>query len=481
MLRGAAYIRVSTHEQIEFSPEAQKNAIYIYAEKNNIAIKPEFVFTDEGISGKKAEKRPAFMKMIKLAKEKLFDVILVHKFDRFARNREDSVVFKSLLRKECGIKVISITEQLEDDKFSIILESMLEAMAEYYSLNLADEVKKGMVEKAKRGGYLARPPLGYTIVESKKPPVIIPKEALIIRSIFEKFVNEDRTIHDITKYLNELGFRTSKGNRFEKRNIKYILHNPIYAGYTRWNYRKNNKINDESEWIIAKADHEPIISKEIYDKAVNKLKHISEIHGNKYRPSSEYGHWLSGVVKCAYCGGPMTLNGTGKYHYYVCNKYLKGSCQYSNRISLKRLESVILDKIYEDMNDLYFDVERIPETNKVLNLDVLNRQLIKIQNKYQLAKEAFLEEIDTLVEYKSNKESISKEEQSIKSQLNKLSLSSYSADEFIRYRKSNVYDILKDKTLSVIEKNRVLKSFVKNIVVDVSKGTVEINYYPYLY
>jgi len=134
---GACYIRVSTDDQTEFSPDAQLKAIKDYAKKNNITLTKQYVYIDEGISGKKAEKRPAFMEMIATAKLKPrpFDVILVHKFDRFARSREDSVVYKSLLKKEAGIKVVSITESIEDDKFSIILEAMLEAMAEYYSIN----------------------------------------------------------------------------------------------------------------------------------------------------------------------------------------------------------------------------------------------------------------------------------------------------------------------------------------------------------
>jgi site-specific DNA recombinase len=180
--RAALYIRVSTMDQIEFSPDAQTSALREYAKKNKMIILDEHIYIDEGISGRRAEKRPAFQAMIKSAKQKnrVFDVILVHKFDRFARSREDSVVYKSLLRKECGIKVVSITEQLEDDKFSIILESMLEAMAEYYSLNLADEVKKGMTEKAKRGGLQCSPSFGYRVEENTL--VINPEESKIVKT-----------------------------------------------------------------------------------------------------------------------------------------------------------------------------------------------------------------------------------------------------------------------------------------------------------
>ena len=140
MTTGALYIRVSTEDQSEFSPAAQKRILLDYAKKNTLSIKPEHIFIDEGISGRTAAKRPAFMKMIATAKSKPkpFDVILVHKFDRFARSREDSIVYKSLLKRECNIRVLSITESIEDDKFSVLLEAILEAMAEYYSLNLSD-------------------------------------------------------------------------------------------------------------------------------------------------------------------------------------------------------------------------------------------------------------------------------------------------------------------------------------------------------
>lgn len=123
--RGACYIRVSTNDQLEFSPDAQLKAIKKYAKDKNIIIDDDYVFVDEGISGRKASKRPAFQEMIKIArsKPKKFDVILVHKFDRFARSREDSVVYKSLLKKECDIRVVSITESIEDDKFSVIFGS----------------------------------------------------------------------------------------------------------------------------------------------------------------------------------------------------------------------------------------------------------------------------------------------------------------------------------------------------------------------
>ena len=114
MKTAAAYIRVSTEDQIEYSPESQRKKLLEYAASHQLLLPKELVFTDEGISGRSAAKRPGFQKMISMAKQtpRPFDLILVWKFSRSARSRQDSIFYKSLLRRDCGIEVISITEQL---------------------------------------------------------------------------------------------------------------------------------------------------------------------------------------------------------------------------------------------------------------------------------------------------------------------------------------------------------------------------------
>ena len=132
MSTAAAYIRVSTEDQTEFSPDSQLRSIQAYALNHHIELLPAHIYLDEGISGRNASKRPAFLQMIADAKRKPqpFDLILLWKFSRFARNRQDSIFYKSLLRRECGIDVISITEPLSDDPTSILMEALLEAMDE---------------------------------------------------------------------------------------------------------------------------------------------------------------------------------------------------------------------------------------------------------------------------------------------------------------------------------------------------------------
>ena len=123
--RAAAYIRVSTDEQAEFSPDAQIKAIQNYCQNNNLILDKEHIYVDEGISGRKADKRPAFQDMIKHAKKKEFDVILVHKFDRFARSREDSVVYKSLLKKNVALKLYPLPNLLKMTSSQLFLKQCL--------------------------------------------------------------------------------------------------------------------------------------------------------------------------------------------------------------------------------------------------------------------------------------------------------------------------------------------------------------------
>lgn len=271
---GYGYVRVSTDKQEELSPDSQEKLLREYAKKNNIVLLQ--IFFEIGISGRKADKRPQFQEMIASAKSKEHpvDVILVWKFSRFARNQEESIVYKSLLKKQHRVDVISVSEPLVDGPFGSLIERIIEWMDEYYSVRLSGEVFRGMKENAMRGSFQARPPLGYKIVERGKPPVIVPEEAGIVRTIFSKYVNECRSIFDIAVYLNSVGLKTSHNKPFEKRSIEYILQNPIYAGSLRWNRTKNdtNEIKDKSEWIIVDGNHDAIIDKELFEKAQERFE-----------------------------------------------------------------------------------------------------------------------------------------------------------------------------------------------------------------
>ena len=279
---GAAYIRVSTENQDEYSPDAQKRLILDYAKKNDIIINKEHIFEDIGISGTKADKREAFQSMVALAKSKEhpIDTILVWKFSRFARNQEESILYKSLLKRS-GVSVVSVSEPIIDGPFGTLIERILEWMDEYYSIRLSSEVKRGMMQKALAGGYNNKIPFGY-VMDNNGIPVPEPEQSEIVQFIYDQYVNQNESISNITLILNNAGYRTAKKNKFERRIVHYILENPFYIGKIRWNYapRARGKRKD-GEVIIRDGKHIPIISQDIFDKAQRKIKSSMEkYHGS---------------------------------------------------------------------------------------------------------------------------------------------------------------------------------------------------------
>ncbi len=457
----AAYIRVSTDDQVEFSPAAQRSAILDYAKKNRIIVPEEYIFVDEGISGRKAEKRPAFMRMIATAKQKPspFKGILVHKFDRFARSREDSVVYKSLLRKECGVQVISITEHIEDDKFSVILEAMLEAMAEYYSLNLSDEVMKGMTEKAKRGEYQSGAPLGYYM--ENKQLHIDEKSADIIRMIYRDFLG-GMTEFSIAKKLNSLGYRTKRNNPFENRTVKYILQNPVYYGYVRWNVGKEKlrSIRPNDDCILKKGSHEPLISEEDWMKVQDRMV-------KKYRPAKRAAesrrHWLSGILYCSDCGSALSATKNG----FQCIGYSKNRCSVSHYVSKPKIEAAVIEALLELKSSSEINYTVCTKNDYTSEIALLEKRLSVLATKERRIKEAYLNEIDSLEEYKVNKLHLSKEREEIEAALLQLHEESESDNkDEMRSRVSSVYDIISSTETPDVQKSEALNLIFDKIIYD---------------
>lgn len=244
--RAALYVRVSTDRQEELSPDAQKRLLLDYAADHRMLVPPDLIFTENGISGRKADRRPQFQKMIALAKSSPppFSVILVWKFSRFARNQEESIVYKSMLKKQCGVEVISVTEPIMDGPFGSLIERIIEWMDEYYSINLSQEVIRGMTEKAMRGGYQSAPPLGYASPGQGRPFVVVPSEAALVEFIFDRYVNGRLSPSAIARTLNQQGKHTKRGCPFESRRITYILRNPFYIGKIVWNGIEREGIHD---------------------------------------------------------------------------------------------------------------------------------------------------------------------------------------------------------------------------------------------
>jgi DNA invertase Pin-like site-specific DNA recombinase len=240
-MRVVLYARVSSEKQAEkdLSIPAQLKASRKYALQRNWEILSEYI--DEAESARSVN-RPAFQEMITVAKrkDKPFDIILVWKLSRFARNREDSFIYKSLLRKR-GISLVSINEQIDDSAAGKLLEGMIEVIDEFYSANLAQDTMRGMKENVNRGFFNGGiVPFGYRKVKvsagnsqkTKLEPDDI--EASIVRYAF-KMVKDGKGGKEIARVLNSDGHRTRTGKLFGTTIINYWLRNPVYTGALVWN------------------------------------------------------------------------------------------------------------------------------------------------------------------------------------------------------------------------------------------------------
>ena len=344
------YVRVSTDKQEELSPDSQEKLLREYAAKNNIIILK--VFFELGISGRKADKRPEFQKMIGLAKstDHPVDVILVWKFSRFARNQEESIVYKSLLRKQSNVDVVSISEPLIDGPFGSLIERIIEWMDEYYSIRLSGEVLRGMKEKATKKGYQMSPPLGYHAVGNGEPYKIDPDEMKIVEFICDEFDYHNSDVTKITRKLNDMGVRTRRGNPFESRSVERILRNPFYYGLVVWN------------GISFAGSHEVHYSKERFETRMKKIQ--TTYRPLKRRDVSSCKHWLSGLLKCGYCGASLSYNGANRHSPgFQCYKYSKGIHTESCSISEKKVVAA-LEEYFEKL--LSADATVTGTVNKIL-------------------------------------------------------------------------------------------------------------------
>lgn len=486
MQNGCLYIRVSTDEQLELSPDAQERLLLDYAHKNNILINKEHIFFEKGISGRKANKRPEFQKMIALAKSKEhpFDVILVWKFSRFARNQEESIVYKSLLKRN-NIDVVSISEPLPDGMIGSLVERIFEWMDEYYSINLSAEVKRGMTENALHGNYQGSMPLGYKHVGYKEVPIVDEEQSLIVKRIFAMFL-EGSTFTQIARWLNENNCRSIRGGVFENRTVRYLLQNPFYIGKVRWNYydRNNNCYHDNKDIIIADGRHEPIIDMDTWERTQERLSKV--IHEHKHRDVSTCKHWLSGVLICSTCGASLAHSSIkgGKICYFQCYKFSKGICKDSHYVNTKDAERSVIDGLesgLESKNIYHLNIIKSSQSDDEIAL--LNKAISKLEIKLAKIKDAYIDGIDSLEEYKENKQRILQEREQLTIKIQNLSEASPAAlsrEESIEKLLDNIrlsLEILKDENATQIEKGNAIRNIVEKIVYDKANNSYTFYYY----
>lgn len=343
----AAYIRVSTDEQTELSPASQLEKIREYAASHDMDLPDEFIFSDEGISGRDYKNRPGFLRMISVAEQKPrpFEAVVVWKFSRFSRSTEDSAMFKGLLKKKCKIDVLSVTEQIPEGELGEIVERLIEWMDQYYSRRLSEEVHRGMESAVNRGYPVSIAPFGYVIPrvvdgEKKQHELVIDEtKANYVRMMYDDFEAGLGT-REIAQKLNALGVKTNRGGLWENRTVEDILRNKTYVGFVHWNPKGKTRRNYDCEDVIyTKGTHIPIISDEQFERVQLILQKKKTIYKKYSRGQGSQPYMLHGLVKCSACGATLTRCTTNSLQ---CHNYARGKCKVSHSISLSNINPIVI-------------------------------------------------------------------------------------------------------------------------------------------
>ena len=380
MIKAVGYARFSSANQSELSIEAQIEEIKKYCEQNNYILVKTYI--DKARSGTNTD-REQFQQMIMDAKKGLFDVLVVHKLDRFARNRYDAIIYSHELEKY-NVKLESVVERISDDPAGILVKGIFETINEFYSLNLSNEVKLKMKKAAELGYFLGGiPPLGYDLEEFidhekkvRKKYVINESEAVIVRFIFESYAN-GMSMRKIVELLNRKGYKTKRGNAFQVSSVSEILRNEKYGGFYTYNKGKHGtRLRNGREDMIRIPGLIPaIVDKEIFDKVQKRLKE------NKVEKSRKHNYLLKNIIYCGDCGSKMIGYG-GSHPKYVCHRWKYKKDVQLVSIGKKKVENYVISYL----KNIVLAIEKI-------DFEILTEKVNNVAKEKLMIKEKKLEKL----------------------------------------------------------------------------------------
>lgn len=335
------YLRYSSDRQTEQSIEGQLRELLSFCKQHRYRV--ACIYVDRAISAHASmDKRPAFQQMLSESARAPWKTVLVYKLDRFARNREDAAIARMRLRK-AGCNVESAKEGISKNPEGVILEALLEGMAEYYSLELSQKVRRGMNETARKGQNTGGPvPLGYKVVDKRLQ--IDPLTAPLVEEAFHRYA-EGETVAAICEDFNARGYRTNRGTKFNKSSFKNVFRNEKYIGvYTFDEIRTENTVPR-------------IISDELWRSVQSRLKVNEQAPA---RGKAKVPYLLAGKIFCGHCGSPMVGEcGRGKggrtYNYYSCAARKKSRTCDKKPVSKDWIEDVVAQDALEVLSDEIID------------------------------------------------------------------------------------------------------------------------------
>lgn len=477
---GSAYIRVSDERQDEYSPDSQLKKIREYAAKEGYLIPDEYVFYDDGISGKSTRKRDDFNRMIAMAKEKdrAFDVIYVWKFSRFARNQEESMVYKNLLRKK-GVSVVSVSEPIPEGHFGTLIERIIEWMDEFYLINLGTEVTRGMTEKATRGEPTCAPPFGYKMVGGKYYPDEESGNAETVREVFRRYASGEGQ-REIAVSLGQRGVRTKYGNKPDNRWVDYMLHNPCYIGKIRWSQEGERAVSkrdfNNDKILISDGKHEPLISTELWEEVRKRLEAQKKAYPKYARREQPVEYMLKGLVRCSACGATLAMSsassGKAKIHTLQCCNYARGSCHTSHSVTMQKIESAFVTALKGMLERRQFTI--VNQKPKPSGESIDYSKLITVEERrLARAKEAYLAEIDTIEQYSQNKKEITERIEYLKKKRDAETVQEIDTEAFAD-KVSKVVEYIEREDVTESAKNEALRTIIEKVVYEKPQSNLAI-------
>ena len=391
-MRAVIYARVSTEEQAqrELSIPSQIDICKKFATQNGYEVID--IFIDAGKSGTTSE-REAFQELIAQAKKKPppFNAILVYNYSRFSRNEMDSIVYEELLERQ-NIKLISVTQPLpEDNAIRGLVRGIFRVIDNWYALNASQEARRGQIALIKQGYYCGGTiPYGYTLEtleNGRKKLVPDPKTAPVVQRIFE-MVASQYSYNEIIAYLTQEGIKPPKGMFWRKNTISNIIHSPVYKGDFVYGRRakKHKKRNSKENWIIIENTHEPLVSRDLWERVQRTHKKPEHIQKS---PAL-----LGGLVFCSQCGSKMWYRKTyrqGKqYGNYICaNREESKTCDMP-AIAASIIEPFVINKVIDILlsNDIDTIIENVirqqEENNEIKKL--IQEKTRKLEQVYRTRK-----------------------------------------------------------------------------------------------
>ena len=470
----AAYVRVSSDGQVEYSPDSQIKLIREFAKRENYYLPDEFIFRDDGISGRSADKRPAFKLMIATAKQSPppFSTIFVWKYSRFARNQEESIVYRNLLKRN-GVFVKSVSEpSMEDSPFSGLIESVISWMDEFYILNLSGEVKRGLKEKSSRGEPTGKAPFGYKVIDKV---LVATDDAPTVQHIFKQYV-DGKSYRQIAAELNDAGIRQSSGKMFKNSTIGYILKNPTYIGKIRWSEDGEQEYGAIDYFAdldsLPDGKHIPIISRDLWDAAQKRLtaKDVSV----KFKREGKPVHMLKGLLRCSNCGGTLIAGSYKKYSNCVrlqCGNYNCGKCKVSHFISSERAKEATINALEEVVKSNTFVFAPKQPQEQTLKRD-WDKLIAQEEQRLKRAKTAYLDGAYSLEDFKEVKTQTETNIANLRTAQEAEHQETPQKD--IAPQVVEVLKIIKSPDIDDEAKNMALRSIIDKIVFNKHKDTFDI-------